>query len=620
MANYQQFMEMRRKEYEAREAEKNTGIIGDLADMAHAGAASSLGGIVDFLGDEKTAQRLYQNADEQYETLTPEMRESMGKEFFGEDEQGLYAGEALTDPRAWAGNLAKVAGGMAPAIVGGGAAGLVGRGLVSTVASGGTNAFLNGAMANGQAADQVRQNVINADMTQLAQNELFKSVVRTFHEQNPDMESAALLENAKLEFAEQAAKVRMYDPASFASNALLGMFGDRAIVGALAKGSKASTVTGAIGRNALIEGGTEFVQEAGDQVATNLVNRDYVDPNTGATDNALSAGLTGAVLGGGMGAAAGGVGHALHGNRGTNVPQNKNITDPATNDTTDVIDSAPQQAEQAPEATGAQPGQVDLTGGTIVPQERTEPVMGDLSGVYEPAPIDPEALDVSSTWDNDEPMIGTIAAPDEPLKGTPIDVSGTQGLGEPVADRETIVPQVDKETQLREQAEAERAAQPPTPELSDPVKGRVEQRAQERMAKIQESAYRADALDDPIEPVGNVGKDEREAERLKDLQLKNNPTRQAKLSKEQAERDKAKADAEAKKRGKFQQNALRDREGERLVPRNDDEYLGKLAQRMLEAQEGKKGAPTVDELLAEAKAEGATQKQVHDAIQAKRAE
>ncbi|OUJ58374.1 hypothetical protein BTO03_18260 [Vibrio parahaemolyticus] len=293
---------------EERERNQNTSTFGDVVDMAQQGALQTLAGAANFVGAEKAASSLENWANEQYETLSPEMREAMAKDIINDD---MSFGEGAKDWRTWLGTASNVLGGMAvtmlPAGAAGKAASMAGRSAaVSQGANVGTNALLNLAAGNGGQALNVQREIENIPYHELMDSPQFKRYVAEEADKNISDEEA--LNNARTRLAQEVGDSIKTDLTLGMVNLIGETVGDQAMV-KLLKGSLGKTIKGAIGKGVLAEGGTEAVQGGVEQYRSNVHTNEKMDVegdnSEGVGAAALESGLVGGLIGGGVGAPSG---------------------------------------------------------------------------------------------------------------------------------------------------------------------------------------------------------------------------------------------------------------------------------------------------------------------------
>ncbi len=293
---------------EERERNQNTSTFGDVVDMAQQGALQTLAGAANFVGAEKAASSLENWANEQYETLSPEMREAMAKDIINDD---MSFGEGAKDWRTWLGTASNVLGGMAvtmlPAGAAGKAASMAGRSAaVSQGANVGTNALLNLAAGNGGQALNVQREIENIPYHELMDSPQFKRYLAEEADKNISDEEA--LNNARTRLAQEVGDSIKTDLTLGMVNLIGETVGDQAMV-KLLKGSLGKTIKGAIGKGVLAEGGTEAVQGGVEQYRSNVHTNEKMDVegdnSEGVGAAALESGLVGALIGGGVGAPSG---------------------------------------------------------------------------------------------------------------------------------------------------------------------------------------------------------------------------------------------------------------------------------------------------------------------------
>ncbi|HGS5470536.1 TPA: PLxRFG domain-containing protein [Vibrio diabolicus] len=309
---------------EERERNQNTSTFGDVVDMAQQGALQTLAGAANFVGAEKAASSLENWANEQYETLSPEMREAMAKDIINDD---MSFGEGAKDWRTWLGTASNVLGGMAvtmlPAGAVGKAASMAGRSAaVSRGANVGTNALLNLAAGNGGQALNVQREIENIPYHELMDSPQFKRYVA--EEANKNISDEEALNNARTRLAQEVGDSIKNDLTLGMVNLIGETVGDQAMV-KLLKGSLGKTIKGAIGKGVLAEGGTEAVQGGVEQYRSNVQTKEKMDVegdnSEGVGAAALESGLVGGLIGGGFGVPSGVAGRYRRRNFETKIEQ-----------------------------------------------------------------------------------------------------------------------------------------------------------------------------------------------------------------------------------------------------------------------------------------------------------
>ncbi len=317
------FIEARRRVAE-RERNRNTSMFGDVVDMAQQGALQTLAGAANFVGAEKAASSLENWANEQYETLSPEMREAMAKDIINDD---MSFGEGAKDWRTWLGTASNVLGGMAvtmlPAGAAGKAASMAGRSAaVSQGVNVGTNALLNLAAGNGGQALSVQREIENIPYHELMDSPQFKRYVA--EEADKNISDEEVLNNARTRLAQEVGDSIKTDLTLGMVNLIGETVGDQAMV-KLLKGSLGKTIKGAIGKGVLAEGGTEAVQGGVEQYRSNVHTNEKMDVegdnSEGIGAAALESGLVGGLIGGGFGAPSGVAGRYRRRNFETKIEQ-----------------------------------------------------------------------------------------------------------------------------------------------------------------------------------------------------------------------------------------------------------------------------------------------------------
>ncbi|AGG58098.1 hypothetical protein VPAG_00062 [Vibrio phage douglas 12A4] len=286
--------------------DQNTGTFGDIVDLAQAGAIESASGVADFFGAEKTAESLTDWAGEQYETLTPEMRESMAKRFVNDD---LTIGEGAKDWRSWLGQAAKLSGQMATTIVPGSAVGkaaqVAGAGVKAIKgASGGTIMLANVASAGGMQGQGIAEEINNMSFSDLQDSPQFKELAFKYSDAGDSATTA--MTKARAELADSAQSQVMYDPTLAGLNAVAGYVGDTAMT-KLIKGNLGKTIKGNIAKGLLVETPTEALQGGYGQYVVNIAAND-AGLERDLMDGVYAAAAEEGLIAGGVGAGGGAIG------------------------------------------------------------------------------------------------------------------------------------------------------------------------------------------------------------------------------------------------------------------------------------------------------------------------
>ncbi len=292
------------------EESQNTNIGSDFIDLAQQGILQTGAGVANFLGAETTADSLDQWANEQNETLTPEMRTAMAKDIINDD---MSFGEGSKDWRTWLGSAANVLGGMAATMLPGGLAGkgaaiAGGSARVASGANVSTNALLNLAAGNGGQSLNVKKEIENTDFGDLTESPKFRQYA--IEASDSGLSDDESLNAARQRIADEAAHAVKTDFTLGAVNLIAETVGDQAFA-KLLKGSIGKTIKGAIGKGMLTEGTTEAAQGGIEEYRTNVnvneVQETEGDNMEGVGASALESGLLGAFIGGGAGAPSGAV-------------------------------------------------------------------------------------------------------------------------------------------------------------------------------------------------------------------------------------------------------------------------------------------------------------------------
>ncbi|MBY6105037.1 PLxRFG domain-containing protein [Ferrimonas balearica] len=235
---------------------------------------------------------------------------------------------------------------------------------------------LGGAVAQGQAAGQARQDAMSMSVDDLGQLEHFNELVDDIQTEQPGISHEQAREMAREVFAEEAAELAAKNPALAGVNLLTGAFGMKYLDDMLRGTKVAQTWKGRIGKGMAVEGTTEAMQEGSSQAAVNAAMMDLgVDRELG--DGVAAAAATGGVIG----AALGGMGGAFNSSRpdpeqrGEDAPP----TDPETTPPAEPGAPIDLTATPAPAAPAAQTG---------VPQGLPPPAPVTLEGEVIPARTD----------------------------------------------------------------------------------------------------------------------------------------------------------------------------------------------------------------------------------------
>lgn len=297
---------------------QNTGIGGDVVDLAQKGVYDTAGSVADFVGADQVAKKLYGLGEEQMQTLSPEMQRSMQKQIFTEDDKGnIKLGEGAGDWRTWVGNTAQLAGQYVPQLAVGGAAGLLGKavgasGKALAAIQAGTGGAFGGASANALAGKSAYESVNDMDWDTLSQSKLFQEAVRKKSKDAPNADPTMILNDAKEEVAQFVRDNVTYDPSLFAINSALDTIGDKFLVEGLLNKLGTKSVKGAALKGGLTEGITEGTQGGYEQYTSNVAQQ-QANPNINPMQGVVSGALNEGVLGGVIGGAASGTGRLIGG-------------------------------------------------------------------------------------------------------------------------------------------------------------------------------------------------------------------------------------------------------------------------------------------------------------------
>lgn len=261
-------------------------------------------------------------------TLSDAQRESMGKRFVNED---FSAGDALTDPRSWAGvivqSLPAMATGMSGAALGTRGALALGAGKGAAIATGAAaGSAMEGATIAGMVGDETYKTVMAAPPEQISQSPYFQDLIKLGADE----------QQAREQTAQKAAEAAAL-PAGV-GGAILGMAFNK-FVGDAVTGSLSSRFTKESLKGGAIEGSTEVAQGLGESGSKQASLNEYAnqDYNLSEIANEMVAGGGAGVA---MGSAVGGLGalttrqneqDARQSRIDQLVDENGNLRDTATN-------------------------------------------------------------------------------------------------------------------------------------------------------------------------------------------------------------------------------------------------------------------------------------------------
>lgn len=275
-------------------------------------------------------------ADDQLAQMSPQMRESMGKELFTEDEDGdLALGDGISDPRTWIGTASQTLGQYVDVLVPGLGATKLGttvlaksaaklairkemkkgateqvaqlagktaaenvvngkaRAVLSSLTYGGTGA----ASAGGMLGVQTREEVMQLPAEVLDQSEVFRQTYWQLADEMPNSDVKTLRQQATQLVADKAAAEVQRNPGLIASNFVMDAVGGKFIdelfsgVGTGSRLKNAAKQTG-------IQGLTEGAQGAVEQAASNVAIQENADPNRDIGHKVLANALTEGTFGG----------------------------------------------------------------------------------------------------------------------------------------------------------------------------------------------------------------------------------------------------------------------------------------------------------------------------------
>jgi N12 class adenine-specific DNA methylase len=369
------------------------GAFGDSVDALQKGLYDGVAGVAEFVGADGVRDWATENSDAQLGEMSQAGRDAMSKQFFQDDETGsLEFGDAWSDPRSIAMQVAHMMGMNADILVGGG---LVKGGriaitqlskqikkklgqkikdpaILDEAARKGTETYLSKlstkygaekvgkakelaertfdygaathAVSSGLEAIDIRDEVSAMDYDDLMQSDAFKDSARRIKAANPNARPTEILEAARGVVANIAANNVKTNPALLASNFLVGGLGGVALE---------KLIRGAIpaGAGVAAEFVTEGVQGGTEQYAHNAAIQNKINPEQDLSEGVLSAGLNEAVAGAGSsGAVAGGrnlyerATGQYEPNKGKTPPVDE--TNPAAEGTTPPVQETP--IEQPP--------------------------------------------------------------------------------------------------------------------------------------------------------------------------------------------------------------------------------------------------------------------------------
>ncbi len=292
----------------------NTGLGGDVVDVAQQAAYAVAGDMAQgvTLGSSNVvSDYLHEQADAQNETIRPESLQAMQDTGFNDD-LSIKDGSSIT------GGLllgAGALGSMIPSVIAGGGAG---RGLAAitkatsklgkAASSAAGYGATGGTMMGGGTSNQIKEEILNADPSDVFRSEGFLPIYEAVTKSQPDLSQEARLKASVELFADQAGQAKFGEGFALgaASMGLTGPLFDKVLRGVAANGRLANALVGSVS-----EAGQEFIEGGGQQYIANDAIRATIDPTLDPMKGVISAGATGAAIGGGVG---GGIG-ALTGRR-----------------------------------------------------------------------------------------------------------------------------------------------------------------------------------------------------------------------------------------------------------------------------------------------------------------
>lgn len=293
---------------------------------------------LDWLAEKAKGTRQYfeRSAEEKRQNYSADMKVAQDKEFITEGPDGYGMGDAWTDPRAVGGMIAE----SLPSMLGG-------MGIGAKIATGLTKAGVSRGLAwaigssigeGGVAGAQDSQNVYNTvmDMPEetLARSPEYQELLKTM---SPPEARKALADNIAWETGWQT---------GLSTGALSAPAG--ALFGKMLGGETGKTLLRSIGKQALADGLEETAQSGAEQyLQQNQLRRadQSIEPMQGVFNAAVAGGVSGAVMGGGMGP----LGH--DGGRRTRERAGENTQDMPSqeeNGATSPSAAAPYVFEQSP--------------------------------------------------------------------------------------------------------------------------------------------------------------------------------------------------------------------------------------------------------------------------------
>lgn len=305
------------------------GIASDMWGSFGMGSGQLLSGAGWLFGSEALGDTGDSTTEYWEKTLSDAQRDSMGKRFVNED---FSAGDALTDPRSWAGMIAQslpaMAAGMGGAALGTRGALALGAGNKAAVATGAVaGSAMEGATIAGMVGDETYKAVMTAPPEQISQSPYFQDLIKLGTDE----------QQARAQTAQKAAEAAAL-PAGV-GGAILGVAFNK-FVGDAVTGSLSSRFTKESLKGGAIEGSTEVAQglvESGSkQAALNeYANQDY---NLSEVANEM---VAGGGAGFAMGSTVGGLGSLA--SKDGEQPERRNSPDEVRQEPF-IGDQDPQQA------------------------------------------------------------------------------------------------------------------------------------------------------------------------------------------------------------------------------------------------------------------------------------